>query len=304
MAEARSLMARTEHVLRPSEEADLPKILARRLFERVDAKAARPVAEAYADGDRDGRRARHRPARRTCATALGRRGRGVVPVPSRRSSACSTSGSRRSRTSSARAARCGCSPASSRSLWEQQPDDADLIRLDHVDLAERDIAEDLSSRLDRATFEPVIRADVCSQAGGEPSHCRAGRPADGRRYARRLAIAAYLLLAHPGRARCHGRRADRLDPRARRRPERDREGARQPRAKRLVPARRRARLPLLDRDHLIKLVEDATREVTVQKTKQRATADPRRAVQGRRRSRSGGPGRTRRSPTAPTTPGS
>ena len=40
-------MARVEHVLRPSEEADLPKILARRLFERVDATAARPVAKAY-----------------------------------------------------------------------------------------------------------------------------------------------------------------------------------------------------------------------------------------------------------------
>ena len=39
MAEARALMARREHVLRPSEEADLPKILARRLFENVDAQS-------------------------------------------------------------------------------------------------------------------------------------------------------------------------------------------------------------------------------------------------------------------------
>jgi hypothetical protein len=47
MAEARALMARREHVLRPSDEADLPKILSRRLFESVDAKAGGQVAQAY-----------------------------------------------------------------------------------------------------------------------------------------------------------------------------------------------------------------------------------------------------------------
>jgi predicted AAA+ superfamily ATPase len=47
--EARALMARKELVLRPSEEADLPRILARRLFESVPPGAAAPVAQAFAE---------------------------------------------------------------------------------------------------------------------------------------------------------------------------------------------------------------------------------------------------------------
>ena len=80
-----------------------------------------------------------------------------------------------------------------RSLWERKPEGANLIRLDHVDLSERDIAEDLSSRLDRATFDAVIRADVCSQPGGELSHSELVDQQMGAGYARRLAIAAYLF---------------------------------------------------------------------------------------------------------------
>ncbi|WP_350636849.1 hypothetical protein, partial [Pseudoalteromonas sp. GW168-MNA-CIBAN-0100] len=47
--EARELMARKELVLRPSGEADLPKILARRLFEPIPAGVATRVAKNYAD---------------------------------------------------------------------------------------------------------------------------------------------------------------------------------------------------------------------------------------------------------------
>jgi predicted AAA+ superfamily ATPase len=46
--EARELMARKELVLRPSEEADLPRILARRLFEPIPTGTAGAVAQAYA----------------------------------------------------------------------------------------------------------------------------------------------------------------------------------------------------------------------------------------------------------------
>ena len=171
MAEARSLMARREHVLRPSEEADLPKILARRLFERVDAKAARPVA----DGLR-ARRSRLPPSAGTDLPEHMRDPRWVAELeesypfhpdahPRARQAALDDpelpAHPRRAPPPRSRDdAPCGSG----------EPDDADLIRLDHVDLAEREIAEDLSSRLDRATFDAVIRADVCSQAGGEPSH--------------------------------------------------------------------------------------------------------------------------------------
>ena len=192
MVDARSLMARVEDVLRPSEEADLPKILARRLFERVDATAVRPVAKAYADAIetaaergtelpdqmRDPRWVAELeesyPFHPTLIRVLDKR---LSTIPN-----C-----QRTRGALRLFARV------TRSLWERQTDGAGLIRLDHVDLAEREISEDLSSRLDRATFDAVIRADVCSPAGGAPSHAELVDQQMGADYARRLAIAAYLF---------------------------------------------------------------------------------------------------------------
>ena len=49
ISQARSLMARKELVLPPSEEADLPKILTRRLFKPVQPGAAGLVGSAYAN---------------------------------------------------------------------------------------------------------------------------------------------------------------------------------------------------------------------------------------------------------------
>lgn len=192
IAEMRSLMARQEHVLRPSEEADLPKILARRLFERVDPSAARVVAESYAAMVDDA------VARGTDLPDQMRDPRWVAEVESaypfhpallrvldKRLSTIPNF--QRTRGALRLLARV------TRSLWERQPEGADIIRLDHVELSESEIAEDLSSRLDRSTFDAVIRADVCSQAGGEPSHAEVVDSQMGAGYARRLAIAAYMF---------------------------------------------------------------------------------------------------------------
>lgn len=270
MAEARSLMARREHVLRPSEEADLPKILARRLFERVDSSAARPVAKAYLeaveaavergtelpDQMRDPRWAAELEESYPFHPAL-------IRVLDKRLSTIPNF--QRTRGALRLLARV------TRSLWERRPENADLIRLDHVDLAQREIAEDLSSRLDRATFDAVIRADVCSQAGGEPSHAELVDQQMGADYARRLAIAAYLFsLTQDVPGVTAGELIGSIlapgdDPNV------------------IVKA-----LDTLERSawylhadargyrfsteiNLNKLIEDATREVSVQKTKQRAT---------------------------------
>ncbi len=192
MAEVRSLMARREHVLRPSEEADLPKILSRRLFEHVDASAAQTVAEAYAqtvedavergadisDQMRDPRWVAVLESSYPFHPAL-------LRVLDKRLSTIPNF--QRTRGALRLLARV------TRSLWELQPEGTDLIRLDHVDLAEPEIAEDLSSRLDRSRFEAVIRVDVCSQPGGEPSHAELVDRQMGSGYARRLAIGAYLF---------------------------------------------------------------------------------------------------------------
>lgn len=79
-----------------------------------------------------------------------------------------------------------------RGLWTDRPDRLDLVRLDHVDLGDREVAEDLSRRLDRPTFEPVIRADIASSGGGEASHAEQVDAQMGASYATRLATASYL----------------------------------------------------------------------------------------------------------------
>lgn len=48
VGDARSLLASRVVVLRPSEDSDLPQILARRLFEPLPMGLAGPVAERYA----------------------------------------------------------------------------------------------------------------------------------------------------------------------------------------------------------------------------------------------------------------
>jgi hypothetical protein len=118
---------------------------------------------------------------------------------------------------------------------------------------------------------PVIRADVCSQAGGEPSHSELVDQQMGSNYARRLGIAAYCFsLTQDVPGVTAGELMGSIlapgdDPNV------------------IVKA-----LDTLERNawylhadargyrfsteiNLNKLIEDATREVSVQKTKQRAT---------------------------------
>lgn len=191
VADAQSLIARKEHVLRPSEEADLPKILTRRLFAKVDPNAANTVATAYsaAASDAYGRGA-DLPERMTGPAFAGEVARSwpfhpdLVTVLDKRLSTIPNF--QRTRGALRLLAR------TVRSLWDQRPAGTQLVHLHHVDLADKDTAEDLSSRLDKATFEPVIRADIASQPGGEPSHAEQVDHRMGTAYAKRLATAAYL----------------------------------------------------------------------------------------------------------------
>nr|MBA2437809.1 ATP-binding protein [Acidimicrobiia bacterium] len=190
-ADAQSLIARKEHVLRPSDEADLPKILARRLFARIDSQAPAAVAQHYvtAAGEAFGRGAdlpermsgpgfatdvaRSYPFHPDLITVLDKR---LSTIPN----------FQRTRGALRLLAR------TIRVLWQEHPAGAELIHLHHIDLADKDIAEDLSSRLDKATFEVVIRADIASQPGGEPTHAEAVDARMGQPAASRLATTAYL----------------------------------------------------------------------------------------------------------------
>jgi hypothetical protein len=191
LAEAGSLMARKEVVLRPSEEADLPRILARRLFAEVRTGAAAAVAEAYSAASDAGAAggldlpeamtgggwanlvASHYPFHPSLVSVLDKR---LSTIPN----------FQRTRGALRLLARAV------RQLWVDQPEGTELIHLHHLDLGVRQIAEELSSRLDRPTYEPVIRADIASQHGGELSHAERVDERMGSTYARRLATTIYL----------------------------------------------------------------------------------------------------------------
>jgi hypothetical protein len=191
ISQAESLIARKEHVLRPSGEADLPKILARRLFRRVDESAGAAVGAEYAAAAADAAaRGTDLPERMTGSAFANEVARAypfhpdLVTILDKRLSTIPNF--QRTRGALRLLAR------TVRRLWEARPAGTLLIHPHHVDLSDRDIAEDLSSRLDKATFEPVIRADIVSEPGAAPSHAEEIDARLGTQSSRRLATTAYL----------------------------------------------------------------------------------------------------------------
>ncbi|MGH9157993.1 MAG: DUF499 domain-containing protein, partial [Acidimicrobiales bacterium] len=191
ISDAQSLIARKEHVLRPSDEADLPKILARRLFDRVDPAAAAAIAGAYGtvatDAATRGAELPERMAGPAFAADVARTypfHPDLVTVLDKRLSTIPNF--QRTRGALRLLAR------TVRLLWDDPVPGTALIHLHHIDLADKDTAEDRSSRLDKGSFEPVIRADIASPPGAEPSHAEAVDARMGTSAARRLATTAYL----------------------------------------------------------------------------------------------------------------
>lgn len=188
-----SLLARKELVLRPSGEADLPKILARRLFEtdmahlpekKTVALRYAQVAEAAHSAGLDlppdmisGNYAKDIEASYPFHPDL------VRVLDKRLSTIPNFQRTRGALRLLARAVR---------RTWDNGID-LDLIHLHHLDLSDTALAEDLSSRIDRPLYEPVIRADIAQQAGGTPSHADDVDARMGTPYGRRLATAAYLF---------------------------------------------------------------------------------------------------------------
>lgn len=191
IGQARSLMARKELVLRPSEEADLPKILTRRLFRPLQPGSAAPVGSAYAEAaDSAYSAGLDLPEGMTgagWATEITRTypfHPALIRVLDKRLSTIPNF--QRTRGALRLLARAV------RRLWDERPEGVQLIHLHHLDLRDRVIAEELSSRLERPQYEPVIRADIASQPGGEPSHAERVDEHMGTGLGRRLASTIYL----------------------------------------------------------------------------------------------------------------
>jgi len=191
VSEAGSLMARKELVLSASDEADLPKILTRRLFQPIQPGSAAPVGSAYAEASDSAFSAGlDLPEGMTgagWATEVTRTypfHPALIRVLDKRLSTIPNF--QRTRGALRLLARAV------RRLWDERPEGVQLIHLHHLDLRDRVIAEELSSRLERPQFEPVIRADIASQPGGELSHAERVDERIGNGLGRRLASTVYL----------------------------------------------------------------------------------------------------------------
>lgn len=192
MGEMQSILARKELVLRPSEEADLPRILSRRLFAPIAPGLSTTVGAAYAEAaDVAVAAGLELPEAMTGVGGFGNQVANSYPfhpsliavLDKRLSTIPNFQRTRGALRLLARAVR---------RLWQDQSSDAQVIHLHHVDLSDGAIAEELSSRIDRAAYEPVIRADVASGRGGSASHAEQVDVRMGAPYARRLATTIYL----------------------------------------------------------------------------------------------------------------
>jgi len=195
LAEARRVSARQERVITPTGETEISAIVTHRLFRRIDRTAGQATAAAYAayfkkaldqGADLPSRAARAEyaqeivndyPFHPELLTTLNRK---TSTIPNFQK----TRGALR------------LLAMVIRHLWETRPPNTYLISPYHLDLAVEDIANDLTSRLERPAFKQVIEADIVSPKAGSPAHAQvidtpwleAGKPP----YARRTAITAFL----------------------------------------------------------------------------------------------------------------
>ncbi len=190
LAESRSVSARKEHVITPTEEDEIAAIVRHRLFEAVDLEAARETAHAYHDALlAELERGSDLPSNAGTAEyatdiekdypfhpellrALNEK---VATIPN----------FQRTRGALRLLARVV------RRLWQTRPADAYLIHPHHVDLSEQGIVNDLTSRLDKPVFRQVVEADIANPKAGARAHAAladeeltsAGRPPSGTRIA-------------------------------------------------------------------------------------------------------------------------
>lgn len=192
MGEVQAILARKEMVLRPSEEADLPRILSRRLFASIVPGASTAVGSAYADAaDSAAKVGLDLPEAMTGIGGFGNRVANSYPfhpslvevLDKRLSTIPNFQRTRGALRLLARAVR---------RLWNEQPSNTQLIHLHHINLSDAKIAEEVSSRIDRAAYEPVIRSDIASSSGGSRSHAEEVDKRMASHYARRLATTIYL----------------------------------------------------------------------------------------------------------------
>ena len=169
LKEAAAVGARLEHVISPTGENEISAIVRHRLFERVNPAAARETAAAYhaaileqIDAGKDipahaaqpGYAADLEDSYPFHPELLLGLNEKVSTIPN----------FQKTRGALRLLARVV------RGLWARRPTDTWMIHPHHIDLSDDDVANDLTSRLDRAVFKQVIEADIANPMAGARAH--------------------------------------------------------------------------------------------------------------------------------------
>lgn len=200
LLEAKRVSARQERVITPTGETELSRIVTHRLFSSIDGAAAAETAKEYVayltKVSEQGVEIPQKAMRAEFADEM------VLSYPfhpelltvlNRKTSTIPNF--QRTRGALRLLARVV------RRSWELKPKDAALIGIHDLDVSLDDIANDLTSRLERPAFRQVIEADIYSPVAGNPAHAQvvdqkfieAGKPP----YARRAAINVFVhSLSH------------------------------------------------------------------------------------------------------------
>ncbi len=192
LTEARRISARQERVITPTAETEIAAIVTHRLFRSVDRDAAWEVAEAYGDTyrycaevgtDIPQRALRaeyaqeiklHYPFHPELLNTLNRK---ISTIPNFQR----TRGALRLLAMVVR------------ELWTYMPEGVMLIHPHDINLAVDEIANDLTSRLERPRFRQVIEADIVSPLEGSRAHAQLlDDDYPGASYAQRVASTAFL----------------------------------------------------------------------------------------------------------------
>jgi predicted AAA+ superfamily ATPase len=195
LLEARRVSARQERVITPTGDAEISRIVTHRLFRSIDReageKAAQEFASYYAELARKGADLPSRALRAEYAAEIAQdypfHPEFLATLNHKTSTIPNFQKTRGALRLLARVVR---------RVWDEKPKDAFTVAVHHLDLGLDDVANDLTSRLERPAFRSVIEADIVSPRQGSEAHCQtidrkwlqAGKPP----YARRTAIGVFL----------------------------------------------------------------------------------------------------------------
>jgi hypothetical protein len=195
LSEAKSVSARQERVITPTGETEIAAIVTHRLFKDIDTDAAKEVADSYSKYfDRLVLQNVDLPQRATRAEYA----QEIVTNYPFHPELLTTLNRKTSTIPNFQKTRGALRLLAMviRRLWQEKPAETYLIHPYHLDLGVDDIANELTSRLDRHRFKAVIEADIVSQSKGSAAHAQnidnafleTGKPP----YARRIATTIFL----------------------------------------------------------------------------------------------------------------